>query len=144
MLAEDVSSDQAWSDDLVWVNPLDQTVHLRVSPDKNPSSGGRDTVKLVSKGMHDNGSSAVVSAALRSLEALTIVDLLVGLFIFDILRSPQYVLLAISVDFGAELTSPSHLRVCGAWPAVWMTSMTQEWPAGGEIDIVEYVSHQTE
>lgn len=46
-----------------------------------------------------------------------------GLFIFDILRQPQ---------------------VCSAWPAVWMTSMTQQWPKGGEIDIVEYVGHQTE
>ncbi|GAA5923662.1 uncharacterized protein JCM15063_003720 [Sporobolomyces koalae] len=43
-----------------------------------------------------------------------------GLYVWDVERMPQ---------------------VCGAWPAIWSTG--ENWPQGGEIDIVEYVSHQT-
>ncbi|GAA5930448.1 hypothetical protein JCM3775_004395 [Rhodotorula graminis] len=43
-----------------------------------------------------------------------------GLYIWDIERMPQ---------------------VCGAWPAIWSTG--DNWPAGGEMDLVEYVSHHT-
>ncbi|GAA5909152.1 uncharacterized protein JCM6883_002624 [Sporobolomyces salmoneus] len=43
-----------------------------------------------------------------------------GLYVFDVERMPQ---------------------VYGAWPAIWTTG--ENWPQGGEIDIVEFVSHQT-
>ncbi|GAA5867545.1 hypothetical protein JCM1840_002546 [Sporobolomyces johnsonii] len=43
-----------------------------------------------------------------------------GLYIWDVERMPQ---------------------VCGAWPAIW--SSGADWPNQGEIDIVEYVSHQS-
>ncbi|GAA5873344.1 hypothetical protein JCM8547_007073 [Rhodosporidiobolus lusitaniae] len=43
-----------------------------------------------------------------------------GLYIWDIERMPQ---------------------VCGAWPAIW--SSGDNWPANGELDLVEYVSHQS-
>ncbi|GAA5840536.1 hypothetical protein JCM3766R1_000691 [Sporobolomyces carnicolor] len=43
-----------------------------------------------------------------------------GLYVWDVERMPQ---------------------VCGAWPAIWSTG--ENWPQGGEIDIVEYVSHQS-
>ncbi|GAA6033693.1 hypothetical protein JCM8097_004385 [Rhodosporidiobolus ruineniae] len=43
-----------------------------------------------------------------------------GLYIWDVERMPQ---------------------VCGAWPAIWSTG--DDWPNKGEIDIVEYVSHQS-
>ncbi|GAA5839011.1 hypothetical protein JCM5353_001953 [Sporobolomyces roseus] len=43
-----------------------------------------------------------------------------GLYVWDVERMPQ---------------------VCGAWPAIWSTG--ENWPNGGEIDIVEYVSHQS-
>ncbi|BGP44227.1 hypothetical protein JCM10450v2_000038 [Rhodotorula kratochvilovae] len=43
-----------------------------------------------------------------------------GLYIWDIERMPQ---------------------VCGAWPAIWSTG--DNWPAGGEMDLVEYVSRQS-
>lgn len=79
----DVSESQAKAEDLVWVNPKDKTVHLRVSPSEAVTSS-RNTIKLVSKAVHNQ-----------------------GLFIFDIERQPQ---------------------VCGVWPAVWMTSLTQSWP----------------
>lgn len=51
----DVSESQAWEDELVWVNPRDDTVHLRVNPSKSPKNGQRDTVKLVSKDTHNDG-----------------------------------------------------------------------------------------
>ena len=31
----------------------------------------------------------------------------------------------------------------GGWPAIWMLSAGGEWPAGGEIDIMEMVNHET-
>lgn len=43
-----------------------------------------------------------------------------GLYVFDVERMPQ---------------------VCGAWPAIWTTG--DNWPQGGEIDILEVVSHQS-
>ncbi|GAA5974380.1 hypothetical protein JCM11641_005247 [Rhodosporidiobolus odoratus] len=43
-----------------------------------------------------------------------------GLVIVDVQRMPQ---------------------VCGAWPAIW--SSGDDWPNKGEIDLVEYVSHQS-
>ncbi|GAA6062619.1 hypothetical protein JCM10212_002213 [Sporobolomyces blumeae] len=43
-----------------------------------------------------------------------------GLYVWDVERMPQ---------------------VCGAWPAIWSTG--DNWPQGGEIDIVEFVSHQS-
>ncbi|GAA6024997.1 hypothetical protein JCM10207_002108 [Rhodosporidiobolus poonsookiae] len=43
-----------------------------------------------------------------------------GLYVWDVERMPQ---------------------VCGVWPAIWSTG--DNWPENGEIDLVEYVSHQT-
>ncbi|BGP12147.1 hypothetical protein JCM10213_004712 [Rhodosporidiobolus nylandii] len=43
-----------------------------------------------------------------------------GLYIWDVERMPQ---------------------VCGVWPAIWSTG--DDWPNNGEIDVVEYVSHQS-
>ncbi|GAA5955204.1 hypothetical protein JCM8115_001881 [Rhodotorula mucilaginosa] len=43
-----------------------------------------------------------------------------GLYLWDIARMPQ---------------------VCGSWPAIWSTG--PDWPNGGEIDLVEYVSLQS-
>ncbi|GAA5956296.1 hypothetical protein JCM3765_005621 [Sporobolomyces pararoseus] len=43
-----------------------------------------------------------------------------GLYVWDVERMPQ---------------------VCGAWPALWSTG--ENWPNGGEIDLIEYVSHQS-
>lgn len=34
-------------------------------------------------------------------------------------------------------------RAQGAWPAFWMLPEKGEWPKGGEIDIMEHLSHDT-
>ncbi|KAL8950565.1 MAG: hypothetical protein Q9222_003399 [Ikaeria aurantiellina] len=44
-----------------------------------------------------------------------------GLFIFDIEHAP----------YG-----------CGVWPAAWLLDESQQWPSGGEIDIIEGVNDQ--
>ncbi len=30
----------------------------------------------------------------------------------------------------------------GTWPAIWMLGSQGDWPAGGELDILEYIGHQ--
>ncbi|KAL8707724.1 MAG: hypothetical protein Q9220_007304 [cf. Caloplaca sp. 1 TL-2023] len=45
-----------------------------------------------------------------------------GLFVFDIEHAP----------YG-----------CGVWPAAWLLDESQQWPQGGEIDIIEGVNDQT-
>ena len=30
----------------------------------------------------------------------------------------------------------------GTWPAIWMLGSQAEWPAGGELDIMEHIGHQ--
>ncbi|KAF2466791.1 uncharacterized protein BDR25DRAFT_395654 [Lindgomyces ingoldianus] len=34
--------------------------------------------------------------------------------------------------------------ICGTWPAAWMLSVSETWPNGGEIDIIEGVNHYTQ
>lgn len=63
----DVSESTAKKDNLVWVNPKDETVHLRV--DNSASSGStRNAIKLTGKKTYNT-----------------------GLFLFDIERQPQCV-----------------------------------------------------
>lgn len=39
------------------------------------------------------------------------------------------------------ITSISHIPVgCGTWPALWLLGTGQQWPAAGEIDLVEQVN----
>jgi beta-glucanase (GH16 family) len=42
------------------------------------------------------------------------------------------------LEIRAKLPSGS-----GIWPAIWMLGTTRPWPAGGEIDIMEYVGSDT-
>ncbi|KAB5591108.1 Endo-1,3(4)-beta-glucanase [Ceratobasidium theobromae] len=43
-----------------------------------------------------------------------------------------------------EIMDVRHMpQGCGTWPAYWTTSNTVDWPAAGEIDIIEGVNDQT-
>lgn len=51
---------------------------------------------------------------------------------------------------GKKVFSYGRIEVCaktndvqGAWPAIWMLPATAQWPTGGEIDIMERLSHDT-
>ncbi|KAF2259973.1 mixed-linked glucanase precursor, partial [Lojkania enalia] len=47
-----------------------------------------------------------------------------------------------SWNHGLLIADIKHMpaNICGTWPAFWLLSATQEWPNGGEIDILEGVN----
>jgi hypothetical protein len=91
----DVSKSEASSGDLVWVNPTDETIHLRVS-DSTASASTRDAIKLVSKATYND-----------------------GLFVFDILRQPQVGSgrPASAAVYLADPVSPAGLRRTSSVPS---------------------------